>query len=107
MGTELGHAALLAMTSRSAGSNGNPVGKLLKAATVGRQASGDSDGIADRSWFAETPHRPSRSLQDALEAEIGGRDDLAVAARHRPFDDTREQGERRKMQLARLPLRDK
>jgi hypothetical protein len=44
---------------------------LLKAATVGRQASGNSDGVTDRNRFAETLHRPSRSLQHALEAEIG------------------------------------
>jgi len=82
-------------------------GNILKAAMVGGQAPGDGGGVAYRGRLAETLHRPPRSLQDALEAEIAGRDDLAVAIRHRPLDDPGEQGERRKIQLACLPLRDK
>lgn len=73
---------------------------LLETGAIGRQATGNGDGVADRSWFAETTHRPSGALQDTLKAQIGRRDDLVVAAGHRQFDDAGEQGERSDMQLA-------
>lgn len=40
------------------------------------------------------------ALEDALESKVCRRDQLRVAARHRPFDDPGEHGERRNVQLA-------
>ncbi len=62
-------------------------GNRVEAGAISRQAARDGCGIADGHGVAETAHRPSRPLQDALEAEISGGDDLAVTVGHRPFDD--------------------